>query len=192
MRPTFEDLKAIWLLCYARSAFNEASRWLDEMETAQDASHNEALVYAAVVAYCRPFTKSQVTPTERAIPLAGLLPPPHLAAVHENLLNLRDKVIGHKDAVPTKGYSSTANMILLHRIGSSFELNTTRLGETLPEQRKAAKGLCTYFLKHCAAKLRPLTRKYRHVVARYPQGTYELLISQPPNEWIRRRSGVSS
>jgi len=29
MRPTVEDLKAIWLLCYCRSAFIEASERLE-------------------------------------------------------------------------------------------------------------------------------------------------------------------
>ena len=43
MRPTFDDLKAIWLLCYSRSAFNEAREWLDKLETAQAASGYEAL-----------------------------------------------------------------------------------------------------------------------------------------------------
>ena len=190
MRPTFEDLKAIWLLCYSRSAFNEASGWLQEMETVQDPGHYEALVYAAAVAYSRPFTKSQVTPDKRVIPLDGVSPPSHLVIAHENLLDLRDKVIGHKDAVPTKGYSGTPNMILLDRIGSRFELNTTRLGEMAAEQRKAAEELCSYFVRHCEAKLRPLTQKYYPELIRYPEGVYELLISEPPNEWIRRRSGA--
>jgi len=163
------------------------------METVRDRSryedrrHYEALVYAAVVAYCRPFTKSQVTPTERVIPLDDVSPPGHLAAAHGNMLNLRDKVIVHKDAVPTKGYS-TPNMILLDRVGSGFQLYTTRLGEMGTEQRKAVKELCSYFFQHCEAKLRPLTRKYHPELMRYPEGAYELLITESPNEWIRPRS----
>jgi hypothetical protein len=194
MRPTFEDLKAICLLSYSRSAFNEASEWLEQIGSVQDRiryenrRHYEALVYAAVVTYCRPFTKSQLTPTERVIPLNDVSPPQHLAAAHENMLNLRDKVIGHKDAVPTKGYSSTPNMILLDRVDPGFQLHTTRLGEMEAEQRKAAKELCSYFLQHCEAKLRPLTRKYHAELMHYPEGSYELLITEPPNEWIRRHS----
>lgn len=190
MRPTFDDLKAIWLLCYARSAFIEAKRWLHEIETAQNASHNEALVYAAVVAYCRPFTQSQVTRTERLIPLADVLPPAHLATAHDDLLKLRNKYIGHKDAVPTKGYARSPNVLLLYRIGSTYELNTTRLGEMLPEQQKAAKELCSHFLTYCNMQLRTVTRKYRTVLLSYPEGPYELLITQPPEDWIRPRSGM--
>lgn len=188
MRPTFDDLKEIWLLCYSRSAFIDASRWLDQMENAQDVSHYEALDYAAVVAYCRPFTKSQLTKKERVIPLDGLPPPQHLAAAHENLLNLRDKIIGQKDAVPTKGYSRSANILLVERFRSTYQLNTTRLGEMLPEQRKAAKELCAYFVTHCETQLREVTRKYRSEFLRYPEGTYELLISEPPDQWIRPHS----
>ena len=195
MRPTFEDLKAIWLLSYSRSAFIEASEWLDKMEAAaQDRSHYdarryyEALVYAAVLTYCRPFTKSQVTRAERVIPLDGVSPPPHLAAAHENLLHLRDKYIGHKDAVPTKGYLSSPNIIILKRVGQRSEFYTTRLGLMNDEHRKAAQELCSYFRQHCETKLRPLTRKYHRELLRYPEGDYELLISEPPNEWIKRRS----
>ena len=72
------------------------------METVQNPSHIQALVYAAVVAYCRPFTKSQVKTDERVVPLGGVLPPSHLANAHNNLINLRNKVIGHKDAVPER------------------------------------------------------------------------------------------
>jgi hypothetical protein len=187
MRPTFEDLKAIWLLCHSRAAFIDARRWLDEMETARNDSHNEALVYAAVVAYCRPFTKSQVTQKQRVIPLDGVLPPQHLADAHENLLLLRDKIIGHRDAVPTEGYSRSANPLLLDRFDSTYRLNTSRLGEMLPEQRKAAKELCAYFVTHCETRLSAVTRKYRGELLRYPEGEYELLLTEPPDDWIKQR-----
>jgi hypothetical protein len=158
VRPSFEDLKAIRLLCYSRSAFHEATQWFDEMETMQNPSHIQALVYAAVVAYCRPFTQSQVTPDERVVPLAGVLPPSHLVNTHTNLVKLRNKVIGHKDAVPKKGHPDTPNMILLDRVKSRFELYTTQVGDMVSEQRKEAKELCSHFIRHCESKLRPLTR----------------------------------
>jgi hypothetical protein len=55
-------------------------------------------------------------------------------------------------------------------------------------QRTAAKELCSYFRQHCEAKLRPLTQKYHPELMRYSEGTYELLITEPPNEWIKRHS----
>jgi hypothetical protein len=193
MRPTLEDLKAIWLLSYSRSAFIDASKWLDKMEVAAqdrsnyEASNYEALAYAAVVTYCRPFTKSQVTPTERVIPLRGVLPPAHLAVAHENLLHLRNEYIGHKDAVPTEGYSSSPNMVILHRVEKGIAFHTTRLGPMEIEQLKAVKELCSHFRQHCETNLRPLTRKYHPELMRYPEGDYELLITEPPNEWLKPR-----
>jgi hypothetical protein len=188
MRPTFEDLKTIWLLCYSRSAFHEAAQWVDEMEVAQDRNRVRSLVYAAVVAYARPFTQSQVTFDERVIPLAGVSPPLQLAPTHTDLLNLRNKVIGHKDALPAKGHPDTPNMILLHRVGTTFELYTTMVLDMEAEQRKAVKDLCSHFITHCETKLRPLTRRYYSEMMRYKPGVYELLLSEPPNEWIRPRS----
>jgi hypothetical protein len=187
MRPTFEDLKTIWLLCYSRSAFHEAIEWIDEMDAAHVRSITKALVYAAVVAYGRPFTQSQVTREQRAVPLAGVSPPPHLATTHNDLLNLRNKVIGHKDAMPAEGHSDTSNMILLRRLEGSFELYTTTVLEMEPEQRKAVKELCAYFIGHCETKLRPLTRRYYSEVMRLEPGVYELLVSEPPSQWVRPR-----
>ena len=60
----------------------------------------------------------------------------------------------------------------------------------LPEQRKAAKELCAHFVTYCNTQLRAVARKYRTVLLRYPEGAYELLISEPPEEWIRPRSGT--
>src|SRR5438046_9425138 len=98
MRPTFEDLKTIWLLCYSRSAFHEAAQWIDEMELAQERNHVRTLVYAGVVAYARPFTQSQVAFDEGVI--ADVSPPPQVALAHSVLLNLRNTVIGPQQASP--------------------------------------------------------------------------------------------
>ena len=161
---------------------------------AQDRSHYdarrdyEALFHAAVVTYCRPFTQSQVTPKERVIPLDSVLPPPHLTTAHENLLLMRHKCIGQKDAVPTEGYSSSPKMIILHRVGRRVAFHTTRLGGMPDEQLKAAKERCSHFLQHCETNLRPLTRKYHPELMRYPEGDYELvLISESPDEWLKPR-----
>jgi hypothetical protein len=60
----------------------------------------------------------------------------------------------------------------------------------LSEQRKAAKELCAHFVTYCNTQLRTVTQKYRTLFLRYPEGAYELLISELPEEWIRPRSGT--
>ena len=107
--------------------------------------------------------------------------------MHDDLLNLRNKVIGHKDALAARGHPNSPNMILLHRVESSFDLYTTGVRDVEPEFRQAVKELCAHFIAHCEAKLRPLTQRYYAELMRLPPGTYELLVSEPPNEWIRSR-----
>jgi len=86
MRLTLEELKSIWLHAYSRSSFVEAHQWLVDMETVEpNSSHFRALIYGAVVAYVRPFTKSRVLPGESLVPLTNVNPPTHLARAHQRL-----------------------------------------------------------------------------------------------------------
>jgi len=58
------------------------------------------------------------------------------------------------------------------------------IGEMEPPMRKALRELCAYFLKHCAEKLRPLTKAYYPEVMKNQPGQCELVISEPPADWI--------
>jgi hypothetical protein len=53
MRPTVENLQAIWLFAYSRSSFVDAVKFLDELDKVVPRSlQYRALVEAAVVALC--------------------------------------------------------------------------------------------------------------------------------------------
>ena len=63
MRPTVEDLQAIWLFTYARSSLLDAVKFLAELDTvAPDSLQYRALIDATIAAYARPFTVCWLPP----------------------------------------------------------------------------------------------------------------------------------
>src|SRR6266542_2572025 len=177
MRPSHEELKTLWVYCYARASLLEAEQWLDAMgHTDAESSQFRALLCAAVVAYARPFTISQVTPKERLVPLDGVLPPPQLVASHAMLLKSRDKLFGHKDGTPAKGDSTTPNLLLIRRRATDVDLHTVFVKEMGPHTRKEAKELCSHFVAHCESLAQPILDRCQPEIMRRPIGVYELLV----------------
>lgn len=186
MRPTVQELCSIWLYAYSRSSFLEAETWIVAMQHVPTESPlMRSLTCSAVVSNARPFTKSQITSDKRVVPLQGILAPPNLTSTHEMILKLRDKVIGHKDAIPGKKDSSTPNIILIKRDASGFDLNTVEVKAMAPEVQAQVKSLCCFFVKHCESHLKPLMDRFTPEVVQHPIGLYELLVSEPPSPWIR-------
>jgi hypothetical protein len=185
-RPTIEELQTFWLLVYSRASLLEANALLKAMEIAKPESIElRAIIDAAVIAYARPFNKFQVTRERRVAPLADISPPTHLAEFHQDALDLRNKLIGHKDATPAQRHTTTPNVVLVHINSKGFNLHTTIIGEMETPMRNALKELCAYFVKHCEKNLRPLTKGYFSEVMKHSPGVYEFVISEPPADWIR-------
>jgi hypothetical protein len=186
MRFSTDELKRLWLHAYSRSSLNEAVEWIDALpHLPPDLPLGRALVCAAVVAYARPFSRCRVSPTEEVAPLQGIAPPMHLIERHRDALNLRNKVIGHKDATPAKGHSTTPNMVLLNIAATQFDLHTTMIGGMDEPTRLALKELCLFFIQHCENIMRPLTNALFPEIMKKSPGVYELIISEPPEDWIR-------
>ena len=110
MRPTVEDLQAIWLFTYSRVSLLEAAEFFAELDVVEPESvQGRALIEATLVAYARPFTACFLPPNRKKVngPLKDVSPPEHLAEFHKRCAILRDTVIGHKDATPAKAIPHT-------------------------------------------------------------------------------------
>jgi hypothetical protein len=185
MRPTLEELKSIWLHAYSRSSLIQADGWVVDLETTDPRTTKyRALISAVIVAYCRPFTKSQVTKSERVVPLADVEPPAELELTHTNLIGLRDKVVGHADALPAKGHDETPNKVLIFRDATGYNLHTVLTSDIAPEERQKIRQLCGYFIEICDEKLRPLMAKIAGDIPALP-GAYEVMITAEPEEWLK-------
>ena len=186
MRPSLEELQKFWLLAYSRSSLIDARAFLKALDAARPRSlQSRAIIDAAVVSYARPFTKFQLTRELRVVPLANVPPPTHLAEFHQDALDLRNKMIGHKDATPAPRHGTTPNIVLVQIDSEGFDVHTIIISEMESTTRNALKELCAYYINHCEENLRPLTRGYFSEVMNHSPGKYELVMSKPPDDWIK-------
>ena len=93
-------------------------------------------------------------------------------------------MIGHKDATPANGYTATPNIVLVEIDHDDFDLSTGMIGEMPPETKHALRELCDYFVNHCNGHLSRLMKIYRSELMKNPSGEYELVISEPPADWL--------
>ena len=145
----------------------------------------QAILCAAVVAYARPFSRFRVTATKEVAPLSGIAPPKHLRQNHREAIDLRNKVIGHKDSLPAKYHTSTPNIVLLHVTKTYFEMHTTVVGSMEEPTRAALKELCIFYREYCEGIIKPLTKAYFSEVMKRSPGIYELIVCDPPGDWLR-------
>ncbi|MCC6234282.1 MAG: hypothetical protein IT580_16685 [Verrucomicrobiales bacterium] len=185
MRPTPEELRDLWLFAYARTSLLEAIDWIYLMDSAPSGSHSvDALLAAVVVAYGRPFTKSQLTRSVRKPALQDVAAPAHLQSTHDVLLILRDKVIGHKDATIPDKHSGTPNMLFVRKEGNDFELSTVVVTELRPEARKEAMLLCKHFVQYCEEQCRRFLERYGPELGKMSSGVYRVQIDDASPDWI--------
>ncbi len=188
MRPTSEELTDVWLHVYSRTSLLEADSAIDVLRSLPTGSDTiaQALMCSIVVAYARPFTKSQITKSIRTVPLKGVRPPRQLAATHCLILKLRNKVFGHKDAVPDKEDSKAANIVLIRRVSSDFHLHASIVADISSSLWTEVQELCAFFVEHSVSRLTPFITRYASDIMQRPEGFYELVICEPPDEWLRR------
>jgi len=102
------------------------------------------------------------------------------------LLKLRDKVFGHKDAVPDREHSTTPNIVLIKRVPSDFHFHSAIVADIAPSLLTEIKELCSFFVAHCISRLAPFIARYRADIMQRPEGFYELVVCEPPADWLRR------
>jgi hypothetical protein len=93
-------------------------------------------------------------------------------------------MIGHKDATPAKGYTATPNVVLVGIDRDDFDLNATIIGRLQPHMKEALGELCDYFVNHCETILQGWKMVYGPEVMKHAPGEYELVISEPPVDWL--------
>jgi hypothetical protein len=186
MRPTVEDLQAIWLFTYSRAAFMDAADFLVELDKVETKSLlHRALVHAAIMAYAQPFGHCYLPhEPKRIVPLKGVLPPHQLKEAHQHALDLRDTMIGHTDATPAKGYRTTMNRVAVRICHKHLGLDSIIIVGMPPRLKKELTELCAYFRQHCETNLSRLKKPYLSEFTKYPLGEYELVICEPPADWL--------
>lgn len=158
-----------------------------------DQSLMKALICAAVIAYARPFMESRLPVSATAtagkkkkVKALDCIPPPSgLLFAHTEVLALRNKVLGHKDATPAQGHTETANKLLLQvDANGEVALHTTPPIEMSIQLRTDLKALCAHFIGHCDQQFVLFVKKNSNELTLTP-GPYQILITEPPDDWIK-------
>jgi len=98
---------------------------------------------------------------------------------------MRNKVIGHKDAMPAEGHSSTPNILRLRRDSTGFDIHTLITMEMDLALRQRVQDLCSHFVAYCDREFDEIVRRYPAEFSAIPPGDYDILLSEPPDDWIR-------
>lgn len=182
--PSHQDRIEIWRYTYARSSLieaREAAKLLIAHPEFPD-EIKEAIVYQIVIAYARPFTKSQVTDFKRIVPLAIDVVPAEFQPLHDEYLQMRNRTIGHRDAVAFP--SAPLNKVIVHVDNAGFvELHTVSPFTMLDSGLQQTLLLCDHLIKHCVLKV----GDYCHHFVGVAPGTYVLSIDENPAEWLMKR-----
>ena len=188
MPPSLDERIDIWRYAYARSAMNEAKATIEALlsNKSLDRVVRRGLIYALIVCYARPFTKWQVTAAKRIVPLEDApAVPDHLRVTHADYLELRDKVVGHKDAIPGPGRTGHPNVVHLDVDAKGFNLHTIEIDVT-DDALLELGALADLFIAHCEAKLVPLMTKFKAELKALGPGSYDVTPAESPAPWIRR------
>ena len=191
MNPSEQERIAIWKWAYTRGCLLNCSSFLDELVAANNYPHTviRALNDAAIVSYGQPFTNWDVLPKipgERAKisikPLDQIAPPDVLKIAHDQLLELRHKVVAHKDGVV--GQFGKTNVVHILRDAKGFNVPTIQLATLHPSLVVNAKQLCAFYIAHCEHQLNIIIGKYKDSIFALDVGTYELILD-PSDDWLK-------
>lgn len=189
MRPTREEIVSIWRYLYARSAFIDAAEYLNAYESADHTTglgqtFARASLCAAIIAYARPFTMSQIAAGRKREQPISHPPPSDLAEAHRLALKFRDRIYGHKDATPAEGDQITPNIIVLERHEGGFVIHAReplKLDAWCVAQLKL---LSSYFGAYCYSQMQPIVTKYNAEILTHPNGQYELRAADDSDPWL--------
>jgi hypothetical protein len=181
--PSQDARIEIWRYTHARSSLVEAreaaklliaSRGLsDEMQ--------RAIVYQIVVAYARPFTKSQVTKSRRIVPLPCEVVPAKFRNLHNEYIQMRNCAFGHKDALAFP--SAPVNRVIVSVDDTGIELDTALPYTMLDAGLLDTVKLCDCLVGYCMSKIQ---KYYSHFVG-IGKGVYVLNLEANPPEWLLKK-----
>jgi len=175
----------IWRYTFARASLveaREAARGLIANPRLPD-DLKRAIVYQIVVAYARPFTKSQVTESKRIVPLGNDIIHSEFRNLHKEYIQMRDCVFGHKDAVALP--AAAINRVIVCVDEAGFELHTASPFTMLESGLHETVKLCNSLIDYCMSKIQP----YRSLFVGVERGIYVLNLEANPTNWlVKKRS----
>ena len=145
----------------------------------------ELIVTQIIVSYARPFTNSVL---EKGKPWETLLGkeivPPTLIQTHENVIEMRNCAIGHKDAVASAGARMNRITITVSR-GELF-VETSSPGDIDAPTCDSLIALCKHLITCCDKKIQPYLDACFGNGSFPPEGRFQLSTDPAPEVWLQR------
>jgi hypothetical protein len=177
--PSYRDRAAFWRDSYARSSFVHAAAFVSAMFRELYSVERDAFTIAITAAYCRPFKQ------RKSVRLSEDLVPAEHKETHDTLIEMRDKVIAHRDLVGPNaewGFVSDLHVSVKSR---QMELNTIspKITDELAQKVLALTGhLISVLDERINAFVgHNLGRVFRN------DGTYVVSLDDDPAEWLIKK-----
>lgn len=176
--PTWHERLAFWRDCYALSAFRDVHDYIPRWERRDpsDIGLRRALEVAILVSYARPFKQREKVRLETEIV------PVSFKHTHAEVIDLRDKVIAHRD---TDGPSGDWNFINDLIIGKEDEWHVTIQTNT-PGISDESMASLKKLVDHLIPVMERRTEAFRAQL--YPllgEGWFKISLAESPVDWLQ-------
>jgi hypothetical protein len=177
-KPTKAERIEYWLCAYARSSFIQTRQFLELLlkeNPAYQSPLRTALTMAVVVGYARPFKQRE------PVKFSDTIIPPEYKGVHDEVIEIRDKIISHRDiGSPTTAWGFM-NQVRVTIEGSELITNTSSPGINNDTARK--------LMTLIDALVQVTVEKTSHFVKQHlgpppPDGCYIVSLEDDPEQWL--------
>lgn len=145
--------------------------------------HRTALLTALIVTYARPFTVAQVAPKRKLIPMHDIPVPAEHKSLHDDHMEMRHQVFGHKDATGPDTGSGLLNQVRFVLGDGYLNLHTVRAGFYEPRRLQETETLANELVALLDDKINDFMESYPLPISE-KEGVFVLNLDDPTKPWI--------
>jgi hypothetical protein len=177
--PNRTERIEFWKYSYARSSFVHAdlfARRIFRNSPPLDRTLRDAITFGIIAAYGRPFKQRPEVRLSRDV-----VPKRHLAT-HDDLIEMRDKVVAHRDLDGPTADWGFVSQLQIFSFGSDVEIHTLSpiISGELAEE---ISSLCVILINLMSECAKPLLK---YLKSPLPKGRYVVSLEDDPAEWLQR------
>ncbi len=177
--PTIEERKQLWIFAYARASFREALSFSEAILKvgSENICAQDGLSIAATVAYSRPFKQ------RRSVKLCDSIVPSEYSDLHDTIIQIRDKVITHRDVDGPIADWGLVNDIILEKRGSFTRLETRSPFMSI-ELAQRLMSLSSHLIERMDERIEPIILKIQSLLPDDGRFVLSMMDSGP---WFEQR-----
>jgi hypothetical protein len=177
--PTKAERIEFWKYSYARSSFVHAdqfARCIFRNSPALDRTLRDAINFGIITAYGRPFKQRS------EVRLSGDIVSKQHRAVHDDLIEMRDKVVAHRDLDGPVADWGFVSQVQVFSFGNAIEIHT--LSPIISgEMAEEVSSLCVILIELMTKKMEPFLK---YLMPPPPKGRHVVSLENDPAEWLQQ------